>query len=99
MEDYYCNAISTSQQQTSSGIPYPLSSYLSFDSLSPKHAAYSLSLSQEQEPRSLAEANKHTCWKEAMAAEIRAAKIGYLAQPSTDRAGSGPKVHEIEISP
>jgi hypothetical protein len=31
--------------------------------------------------------------------EARAVKMGYLAQPSSDIAGSGPKVNGIEISP
>ena len=66
LRDYHCNLVSTSvlasapllsssdSNASSSGILYPLSSYLSYDKLSITHKAFSIALTINKEPESYA---------------------------------------------
>jgi hypothetical protein len=60
LQDYHCqladaslpfSSSSQSRANSSSGIPFSLSSYLSYDNLSPIHKSFSLSVSSQFEPR------------------------------------------------
>lgn len=51
---------------------YPLSNFLSFDKLSPKHRAYTIPLSEINEPTSYHEAIKHKHWRQAITEELAA---------------------------
>uniref|UniRef100_A0A2N9FS71 Reverse transcriptase Ty1/copia-type domain-containing protein n=1 Tax=Fagus sylvatica TaxID=28930 RepID=A0A2N9FS71_FAGSY len=54
------------------GIPYALSSTLSYSQLSPSHRQFSLALTTISEPTSFAQANQIPHWKEAMLAKFTA---------------------------
>lgn len=69
--DYNCN--STSVPSTT----HPISSYITYDSISPSHKAYIYSLHTLTEPSSFTEASKHSCWLEAMRAEIQALEANH----------------------
>lgn len=56
------------------GITYPLSDVLSYDKLSPKHRAFTTSLSAEKEPASFAQAVCEPKWRLAMQQELAALK-------------------------
>lgn len=44
----------------------PLKDFLSYESFSPKHRAYLMSVQSSHEPESFAEASNHSCWRDAM---------------------------------
>ena len=79
LHDYHCyHATSTSDptsSSTASGIPYSLSSVLSYDHLSPSQKLFSLSVSTLVEPTSYTQAVKHEEWREAMNTEIKALEL------------------------
>ena len=82
LRDYPCNLVSTSvlasapllsssdSNASSSGILYPLSSYLSYDKLSTTHKAFSIALTINKELESYAQALLDPRWQAAMQAEI-----------------------------
>ena len=79
LHDYHCHlATSTSDptsSSTASGIPYSLSSVLSYDHLSPSQKFFSLSISALVELTSYTQAVKHEEWREAMNTEITALEL------------------------
>jgi hypothetical protein len=77
LQDYHCQLAhcvgSTSSPPTaSSGKPYPLSTSLSYDHLSPTHKFFSLFVTAISEPSSFHQANQSPHWQEAMFAELAA---------------------------
>jgi hypothetical protein len=69
LKDYVCSTfIDTSIP--SSGTPYSISNFVSYNNLSSPQCRFSLSLSTHHEPKSFAEANKFECWKQAMQSEL-----------------------------
>uniref|UniRef100_A0A2N9GDP6 CCHC-type domain-containing protein n=1 Tax=Fagus sylvatica TaxID=28930 RepID=A0A2N9GDP6_FAGSY len=77
LQDYHCQLAhyvgSTSSPPTaSSGKPYPLSTSLSYDHLSPTHRNFALSVTAISEPSSFHQANQNPYWQEAMFAELAA---------------------------
>jgi hypothetical protein len=79
LHDYHCHlATSTSDptsSSTTSGIPYSLSSVLSYNRLSSSKKFFSLSVSALVEPTSYTQAVKHEEWREAMNTEIKALEL------------------------
>jgi len=79
LHDYHCHlATSTSDptsSSTTSGIPYSLSSVLSYNRLSSSQKFFSLSVSTLVEPTSYTQAVKHEEWREAMNTEIKALEL------------------------
>jgi hypothetical protein len=87
LQDYHCQlAITDSASQvtsssnagpslpSTSGIPYALSSSLSYSQLSPSHRQFALALTTISEPTSFAQANQISQWKEAILAGFIALK-------------------------
>jgi len=80
LQDYHCQLatsqpVSTSMDMTvskNSGTPYSLSSFLSYDKLSPTHKHFSLSVSTVFEPTYYHQAVAYREWCEAMKAELQA---------------------------
>lgn len=77
LSDYICNSLSTATatataSPSSPGTPYLISDFHSFSKLSPGQHKFSLSLSVMTEPRNYEEACKHSCWTDAMKAELAA---------------------------
>jgi len=64
--------VSASFPALSVNVKYLISDSLSYTYVSPSHCAYSLSLDLHIEPTMYDEASKHTCWQQAMQAELRA---------------------------
>lgn len=58
LRDYHCNLLMLNPQPTARAL-YPLSDYISYDSLSQKHKAFALMISAQFEPKSYHEAIKH----------------------------------------
>uniref|UniRef100_A0A2N9G1L7 Conserved oligomeric Golgi complex subunit 6 n=1 Tax=Fagus sylvatica TaxID=28930 RepID=A0A2N9G1L7_FAGSY len=82
LQDYHCKlAISDPPTLSSStidsiglGMPYALTSTLSYNHLSPSHKHFSLVITTLSEPSSFAQANQLPEWREAMQAELQAFK-------------------------
>ena len=72
LQDYVCNNTSTSLPALSVNVKYPISDSLSYTNVSSSHCAYSLSIDSHIEPTTYDEASKHTCWQQAMQAELTA---------------------------
>lgn len=79
LEGYFCglNAsipadINHSSNDSSIDCLYPMHDYLSFSRCSRSHHNFGASISLHHEPSSFCEANKHTCWQQAMGAELQA---------------------------
>jgi hypothetical protein len=66
LSDYVCNSSDSSSNLTSSGTPYPISSFHSLSQLSDSHSVFTLSLTQHTEPKSYIEACKSEHWVKAM---------------------------------
>jgi len=79
LHNYHCHiATSTSEpapSSSASGIPYTLSSFLSYDHLSPAHKCFSLSVSALIEPTLYTQVVHCKEWYEAMDIEIKALKL------------------------
>jgi len=75
LHDYHCHiatsTLNPAPSSTASGIPYSLSSVLSYDHLSSTQKLFSLSISALVEPTSYIQAVKHEEWREAMDNEIK----------------------------
>jgi len=76
LHDYHCHIATfisdPAPSSTASGIPYSLSSVLSYDHLSSNKKLFSLSVSALIEPTSYIQAVKHEEWREATDNEIKA---------------------------
>jgi hypothetical protein len=72
LSDYVCTSSDSSSRSTSSGTPYPLSSFHSLSQLSNSHSVFTLSLTQHIEPKSYIEACKSEHWDKAMNSELDA---------------------------
>jgi hypothetical protein len=71
LKDFHCSA-SSSSSSNAGNIKYPLSSVLSYDSLSSKHLKYTLALSTSIEPKSYKQAILSSEWINAMNVELQA---------------------------
>ncbi|XP_072066679.1 uncharacterized protein [Arachis hypogaea] len=71
LKDYHCKINST---VSTSNAPsrYPISQHISYDTLSPKHKAFSLAVTTNVVPRDYEEAAGHPCWREAIQSELEA---------------------------
>jgi hypothetical protein len=78
LQNFHCQMATTSSLSPQSihpmdlGIPYNLSSVISYDKLSPSYKHYLLSVSTHVEPQYYCQAVQHACWREAVQAEIKA---------------------------
>ena len=77
LQDYHITLPSSSALQSSTDkgkppVPYPISSVLSYHTLSPSYRSFVLNVSSTTEPKSYSQAAKLDCWKLAMKAEIDA---------------------------
>jgi len=79
LQDYHCNLDASSssipQSSSSSGIPYDIFVFLSYQNLSSNHKMFSLSVSSIVEPKYYHQAVKHAKWCEAMYNEIKALEL------------------------
>lgn len=69
LEQYHCN-LTQAVTESSPSVKYPLSSHLSYNSLSPSYKSFVFSISTEFDSQTFAQASKHACWREAMEAEL-----------------------------
>lgn len=67
LENFQCNAL-----PTRSSTAHSITHCYSHDKLSSAHSSYAFNISEDQEPTSFAEANKHSHWQHAMQTEIKA---------------------------
>ncbi|KAH9750713.1 retrovirus-related pol polyprotein from transposon RE2 [Citrus sinensis] len=81
LQDYHCSLVTHSNLlphrpfpiiSKSKTISYPLHNFISYNTLSSKHFAFTVAISTEIEPTSYAQEIRHPKWREAMAAEIQA---------------------------
>jgi hypothetical protein len=72
LSDYVCTSSDSSPKLTSSGTPYPISSFHYLSQLSASHSVFTLSLTQDTETKSYIEACKSEHWVKAMNSELDA---------------------------
>ncbi|MCI28506.1 retrovirus-related pol polyprotein from transposon TNT 1-94, partial [Trifolium medium] len=72
MSDYVCNSSDSSAQASSTGTFYPISSFHYFAQLSSSHRVFTMSLTQDTEPKTYTEACKSEHWIQAMNSELEA---------------------------
>ncbi|XP_028793735.1 putative protein TPRXL [Neltuma alba] len=74
LQDYHCALISTADQSSSPGYSskYPLSSVLSYSSLSSAYRNFVLFVTSTPDPKTYSQAVKHSKWRDAMTVEIHA---------------------------
>jgi hypothetical protein len=79
LHDYHCHIVASTSEPTSifptSGIPYDISSVLSYNNLSSNQKIFSLSVSAIVEPKSYKQAIQSEEWLEAMDNEIKALEL------------------------
>lgn len=72
LKDFHCNlTIDNSHCRT----PYPVSQYLSYDSLSPSHKHFFMAISSNYEPQYYHQALPYQHWREAMQTEQQAMEL------------------------
>ncbi|XP_042968951.1 uncharacterized mitochondrial protein AtMg00820-like [Carya illinoinensis] len=64
--------IASSSATSTSGTTHPLSAFLSYSRFSPSHLAFLTALTTSIEPSCYSTAVRHSHWREAMSAELRA---------------------------
>jgi hypothetical protein len=77
LQDFHCQLATSSHSSlcsfpSSSGNRYALSSVLSYNKLFPSYKQFVLSVSSSIDPTFYHEAFQHSCWRDAMQAEIKA---------------------------
>ena len=68
LEDFHTASVATKNVSTK----YPISKFISYQSLSPKFKFFVLSISSNMEPKTYEEASKHLRWKHVMQEELNA---------------------------
>lgn len=71
LQDYHCHLLQH-KLLPASQVLYPLSNYLSYDSLSPRYRTLALNITSHFEPQFYHQAVRFDAWKSAMAEELRA---------------------------
>ena len=78
LKDFVCHAIASQDpttsplQDASSGTPYPISNFVSYDNFSASYRAFLAAITSQDEPKSFRQAVSQPQWLDAMTKEIRA---------------------------
>lgn len=72
LEDYVRNSSNSLVVPSTSGIPYPIFSFHSFEPLSSNHKSFSMSITHDSEPKTYEESYKDKNWKIVMNSELEA---------------------------
>lgn len=98
LQDYYCNVA-----ESDTKIPYPLSAYMSYDSLSDDYKAYICAIALIPEPTSFTQAKRFDEWLQAMNEELIALESTgtwtVCSLPSGKHAIGCKWVYKIKINP
>jgi hypothetical protein len=105
LQDYHCHldasSGSPSQSSSSSGIPYDISSFISYNKLSSNHKQSSLSVSSIVEPKYYHQAVQLAEWREAMFNEIQALELNntwtIVDLPSSKKAIGCKWVYKVKL--